>query len=42
MEHLDNNEKRRLYSLFQNTEKLAVTTELNKTQDSDVLIVDGL
>jgi len=42
MEQLDNNEKKKLYSLFQKVEGTAVTTGLNKTQDSDVLIVDGL
>lgn len=42
MEQLDNNEKKKLYSLFKNVESKAVTTGLNKTQDSDVLIVDGL
>lgn len=40
MEQLDNNEKKKLYSLFQNVESKAVTTE--RTQNSDVLIVDGL
>lgn len=42
MEQLNNNEKKKLYSLFQNVERPAVATELQKTQDSDVLIVDGL
>jgi hypothetical protein len=42
MDQIDNNEKRKLYSLFKNIESQAVTTGLNKNQDSDVLIVDGL
>lgn len=40
MDVLNNIEKKKLYSLFQNIERPAVTTE--RTQDSDVLIVDGL
>ena len=42
MEQINNNEKRKLYSLFHNFKSQAVTTELRKTQDSDVLIVDGM
>ena len=42
MEQINDNEKKKLFSLFQNVERRAVTTGLQKTQDSDVLIVDGL
>jgi len=42
MEQLDNDEKKKLFSLFQNIKGEAVTNGLNKSQDSDVLLVDGL
>lgn len=42
MESLDNSEKRKLFSLFKNIKGEAVANGLNKSQDSDVLLVDGL
>jgi len=41
-ETLNNNEKRKLFSLFENVKEEAVTTGLNKSLNSDVLLVDGL
>lgn len=43
MDVLDNNEKKKLFSLFSNVkDEMKETDGLNKTQDSDVLIVDGM
>jgi DNA polymerase-1 len=43
MEQLDNNEKKKLFSLFDNVKnELKEQNGLNKTQDSDVLVIDGL
>lgn len=43
MDNLDKNEKRRLFSLFENVkDNLKESSGLNKNQDSDVLIVDGM
>jgi hypothetical protein len=42
MENISNEEKKKLYSLFKNIGESAVTTELNTSQDSNILLVDGL
>jgi len=42
MNHIDPDEKRRLFSLFENMKGEAVTTGLNRHANSDVLLVDGL
>ncbi len=42
MEQLNDTEKRKLYSLFQKVETPGSASGLNKTQDSDVLVIDGM
>lgn len=43
MDTLDQNEKKKLFSLFSNVkENLKESDGLNKTQDSDILIIDGM
>jgi DNA polymerase-1 len=41
MDPLDNDEKKKLFSLFQDVE-MSSEVGLNKTQDSDILIIDGM
>lgn len=42
MDHLDNAEKRKLFSLFHNIQKPTVSTGLDKSQNSDILLIDAL
>ena len=44
MDVIDKNEKKKLWSLYENIKDkgMAIATGLNKSQDSDILIVDGL
>jgi hypothetical protein len=42
MSSFDKNQKKRLFSIFQNIEGDAVTAGLSKSTNSDVLLVDGL
>jgi len=42
MDNLNSNEKKRLFSLFNNMKGEAVTAELNTSLNSNVLLVDGL
>jgi hypothetical protein len=42
MNNFDKKEMKKLFSLFQNIEGESVTMGLNKSLNSDVLLVDGL